>query len=90
MFGIANKKLCPTVALPAIPPWLLPQPEVDLDLAKQVRDQDEGNYRVIASSYIENNYGFLQIFTDGSKDPKTGIDYLLHMLVRCKTGQKGT
>ena len=72
MFGIANKKLCPTIALPAIPPWFLPQPEVDLDLAKQVRDQDEGNYGVIASSYIEKNYGFLQIFTDGSKDPKTG------------------
>ena len=72
MFGIANKKLCPTITLPAIPLWLLPQPEIDLDLAKQVRDQDEGNYGVIASSYIDKNYGFLQIFTDGSKDPKTG------------------
>ena len=50
----------------------MPQPEVDLYLAKQVRDQDEGNYGIIASSDFDKNYGFLQIFTDGSKDPKTG------------------
>ena len=72
VFAFANKNLCPTIALPAIPLWLLPQPEVDLDLAKQVRYQDEGNYGIIASSYIDKNYGFVQIFTDGSKDPKTG------------------
>ncbi|XP_016419840.1 uncharacterized protein LOC107749259 [Sinocyclocheilus rhinocerous] len=70
--GIMERNYSPTVVLPTIPPWFLPQPEIDFSLLELMRDEYGGNYKIF-NSYIRGNYyGYLQIYTDGSKDPKTG------------------
>jgi hypothetical protein len=43
------------VVLPAIPPWLLPQPVIDLGLLERVRTVEEGVYSVV-SEHLRTQY----------------------------------
>lgn len=40
--GIINCDVCPTVVLPATPPWLFPMPEVDVQLLMKIKDKHRG------------------------------------------------
>lgn len=69
---ILDRNYSPTVVLPATPPWLLPQPEIDLRLLELIRGERGGNCKMFNTYIRKNYYGSLQMYTDGSKDPKTG------------------
>ena len=72
--GLFGKKFSPSVVLPAIPPWLLPQPMIVLGLLYRVRAGEEGVDPVnIVSEHLRTQYyAVLNIFTDVSMDHKTG------------------
>jgi hypothetical protein len=70
--GLFGREFSPSVVLPAIPPWFLPQPVMGLGLLEKVRDVEEGVDSVVREHLRTQYYAFLNIFTDGSKDPKTG------------------
>lgn len=70
--GLLERSFSPSVVLAAIPPWLLSQPHVDLKLLDYVRDESGGNCEIVSSYIRRRYYSWLQIYTDGSKDPKTG------------------
>ena len=67
-----RKKFSSSVVLPAIPPWLLPLQVIDVGLLERVRDVEEGVYLVVSEHLRIQYCSFLNIFTDGSKDPKQG------------------
>lgn len=60
--------------LSAVPPWLLPQPIVDLSLLKRLHSmKDKINVQAYVNTVLHEQYGqFIQIFTDGSKNPENG------------------
>jgi hypothetical protein len=39
--GLFGREFSPSVVLPAIPPWFLPQTVIDLGLLERVRDVEE-------------------------------------------------
>ena len=52
-----------------IPIWLYPEIEVDFNLIEMRREWEEGEIAYKASNYIrDKHYGYLDIYTDGSKD----------------------
>ena len=59
------------MVLPGIQPWFLPQPVIDLGLLERVKDDDDDD-SVVSEQLRTKCYAFLNIFTDGSKDPITG------------------
>ena len=60
--------------LSAVPPWLLPQPIVDLSLLKRLHSmKNKINVQAYVNTVLHEQYGhFIQIFTDGSKNPENG------------------
>uniref|UniRef100_A0A671QEF9 Reverse transcriptase domain-containing protein n=1 Tax=Sinocyclocheilus anshuiensis TaxID=1608454 RepID=A0A671QEF9_9TELE len=73
--GISDINIAPSVATSAIPPWLFPMPVVDIQLYEEKHNQERSMLTNIAvQQYIEQTYySILQIYTDGSKDPESGI-----------------
>ena len=65
-------KYGPALALSCIPPWLLPDPEVNIDLLTgKSKHLNKQSFAQACLSYLNTSfYGYLKIFTDGSKDPK--------------------
>ena len=61
-------KCSPTVPLPAIPPWILPDATVDNSLLKK-KDKDIENiiHSQTVQPYINNYHGYVQLYTDASK-----------------------
>ncbi|CAJ1057684.1 RNA-directed DNA polymerase from mobile element jockey [Xyrichtys novacula] len=70
--GLCNMQFVSSHSLPEIPPWVFQEPTVDFGIQDKVKKKS-GNTGDIVQRYIEQNYANkLLIFTDGSKDPKTG------------------
>ncbi|XP_046732719.1 uncharacterized protein LOC124403146 [Silurus meridionalis] len=68
-----NHEIAPSVALPAIPPWLFHNPVIDLRVAKLLSNLGKNvSIELIVQQYITREYDdALQVFTDGSKDPES-------------------
>ncbi len=72
--GIESNKFASVIVTPPIAPWLLEQPEVDLNIHKEIKGMGEGiNLKAYVKEYIKSmHYSFLQIYTDGSKNIEPG------------------
>ncbi|XP_016409773.1 RNA-directed DNA polymerase from mobile element jockey-like isoform X2 [Sinocyclocheilus rhinocerous] len=71
---LKDHEIAPSVAIPAIPPWLFPMPLIDLQIHKVIK-KPEMNMptEVVVQQYIKQEYySVLQVFTDGSKEPESG------------------
>lgn len=59
-----------------IPPWIFPEPKVNLDIIKKIKEWLENGKENICNLVQEfmnkKYYGYLEIYTDGSKDPGNG------------------
>lgn len=70
--------LGPSVVIGIIPPWLFPMAKVDINLNKN-KEIYENNTKVYIEKYIQTNYfTYLQIFTDVSKVPESGVTCRKH------------
>lgn len=70
--GVYGREFCPTVWWPKTPVWVLEPVDVDLHLMK-VKERNK-NVDLVHEvyTYIERKYKeYVQVFTDGSKDPMT-------------------
>ena len=72
--GARAQKWITRVAGFGIPPWFLPQPMLDLGLLERLRAGEErvDSVNGVSEHLRTQYYAFLNIFTDESKDPKTG------------------
>jgi len=69
--GIKELKITPRVVIPAVPLWIMPQPEVDLKILeiRQKEGQSEREAIQVRDS-LWLNYGHkVQVFADASKNP---------------------
>ena len=71
-YGLKELNYGPALALSCIPPWLLPDPEVNIDLLTEKSEHvTKHRFAQACLSYLNTSfYGYLKIFTDGSKYPK--------------------
>ncbi len=58
-----------------VPTWIIPDVEIDLEILDKKREWEEmGNIKYNVNKYIQERfYASMHIYTDGSKDPKTGL-----------------
>lgn len=72
---LQERKFSPTVPYPITPPWLFPPLIVDLHLQEEIkRHKGKGNWAEIVDDRLRSVYkSFIAVFTDGSKDPKSGL-----------------
>ena len=71
--GIGNLNVCPPVCRSDVPLWLIPDPIVDLYFLKtSKRKMSEDVVEEIKARQGHIWGGYLQIYTDGSKDPESG------------------
>lgn len=68
--GIRDINLAPAVPTSAIPPWLFHKPVVDLLLHEEKHKNNMLNEKEIQQYINQSYFNYLQIYTDGSKDPK--------------------
>jgi ribonuclease HI len=73
--GINNINISPTVVIPSIPPWLFLKPDVDLTLQDKMKKKEIIITKdiVVKQHLSQEYYNSIQIFTDGSKSPDTGL-----------------
>ncbi len=72
--GLCDIDIAPSVATSAIPPWLFPMPVVDIQLYEEKHKEKSILTNIAVQQYIElTYYSTVQIYTDGSKDPESGI-----------------
>nr|XP_055031454.1 uncharacterized protein LOC129420520 [Misgurnus anguillicaudatus]XP_055031455.1 uncharacterized protein LOC129420520 [Misgurnus anguillicaudatus]XP_055031456.1 uncharacterized protein LOC129420520 [Misgurnus anguillicaudatus] len=73
--GILNVRLSPTVVFPALAPWKMMWPEVDWFVLEEKRKaREEIDLVSVFKNRVGEEYGnFIQIYTDGAKDPETGV-----------------
>ena len=73
-FKVKEWNISLTVLISAVPPWLLPQPVIDLSLLKRLHSmKNKINVKAYVNTVLHEQYGqFIQIFTDGSKNPENG------------------
>ncbi len=75
--GLCDIDIAPSVATSAIPPWLFPMPVVDIQLYEEKHNKEKSTCiltNIAVQQYIElTYYSTVQIYTDGSKDPESGI-----------------
>lgn len=70
--GLGDVEVAPHLVWPVIPPWILPNPEVDMSVLGCVGAKEDSNYPGLVGRALEGNWkGYVQIYTDGSKDPVT-------------------
>ncbi len=72
--GSEDMEFSPTVPLPVRPPWLFVEPIVDLQILNSHLKSREGVdlCEVFYNHLNEEFNGYLDIYTDGSKDPQSG------------------
>ncbi|XDV45291.1 hypothetical protein PO909_013411, partial [Leuciscus waleckii] len=71
--GIEDCDVSPTVILSSIPPWIFPMPIIDLQIQMKIKNEKDILKNIIAQQYLDQTYSsWVQIFTDGSKDPISG------------------
>lgn len=72
---IINVRLTPTVVFPALAPWKMIWPEVDWFVLEEKRKaREEINVVSVFKNRVGEEYGnFIQIYTDGAKNPETEV-----------------
>lgn len=71
--GLGEIGVAPNLLWPVIPPWILPTPKVDMSVLKQIKEQKEPKYSCLVEQALGINWqGYVQIYTDGSKDLDSG------------------
>ncbi len=72
--GLEDMEFSPTVPLPIRPPWLIVEPIVDLQiLNSQLKSREEVDLCEVFYNHLNDEFnGYLDIYTDGSKDPQSG------------------
>ena len=70
---LKEKRYIPKVPLP-VTPWLFPSVSMDLYILEKIKiHKDFGNIAVLVEDRLQTVYQtFVQVYTDGSKDPSTG------------------
>ena len=72
--SIHDKNFCTGVLWPSVPLWELEVPKIDLKVLEFKSDNPESNLvHQFQCRVIERYKDHIFIFTDGSKDPETGI-----------------
>lgn len=73
-YRIKEFKFSPSLVLSAVPTWFLPSPEVNSELLKEKKEYpNEQSFAAYCQRYLETSfYGYVKIYTDGSKDPQNG------------------
>ncbi len=74
---LKDHEIAPSVAIPAIPPWLFPMPLIDLQIHKRIKKTEmnmptELVVQQLLLQQLQEYYSVLQVFTDGSKEPESG------------------
>ncbi len=79
-------RVIPTVILPMIPLWILPQPKIDLFLLESRQDKDQELLEAeLTKQYIGIKYEqYVQVFTDASKNPQNGQVGVAYVIPRLK------
>lgn len=74
MFGLKSLEFNSALVMSNVPPWILPAPDVNTELLKVKEDHpNDDGFAIHCKTYLKSAfYGFLHIFTDGSKNPQTG------------------
>ena len=74
MSGLRELEVGPSVVIGDVPPWLLPDPVVDLTVVEKRKDWSEvSDTRKLVDNYIgRSSCAFLPLFTDRSKHPERG------------------
>ncbi len=74
-FGVFGLKVSPIVVFPEVAPWKLVWPDIDWYLL-EVKRKGKGTIDLVSAFryHVMNKYGdFIQIFTDGAKQPETEV-----------------
>ena len=73
-YGLKDLKFSPALAMSSVPPWILPVPEINIDLLEEKKDHpDQQSFAIVCKKYLSSSYhGYIQIYTDGSKDIQNG------------------
>ena len=73
-FGVAELNLCPSIVYPEVAPWRLEWPDVDWGLLECRKSGEVVDLVGAFETLVKGKYGrYTQVFTDGSKDPETGM-----------------
>ena len=71
--GVKDLLMGPAVCWPPVPPWLLPEPDVDLSKLDQIKKKDAGDPVTLVNNYLKGKWAdYIQIYTDGSKNLNNG------------------
>ena len=70
--GLAGREFAPAVVLPAVPPWFMPRPVVDMGLLGGSRKEGVARAQGVEMYVDRKFFGFVQVFTDGAKNPEMG------------------
>lgn len=76
--GVAGLEICPTVPMPVIPPWIIPEATVDLTwLERKLNDSEFIMNAHTVQTYIDRYHSYVQIYTDASKrvENKIGVAF---------------
>ncbi len=83
-------RVIPTVILPMIPLWILPQPKKYLFLLEARQDKNQELLEAeLTKQYIGIKYEqYVQVFTDASKNPQNGQVGVCYSKVESVWGEK--
>lgn len=71
--GLGEIGVAPNLLWPGIPPWKLPTLDIDMSVLRQIKEQEDPQYSRLVEQALGRNWpGYVQIYTDGSKDLATG------------------
>lgn len=71
--GIDEYEISRIVTLSGIPSWMFPKPIVDFQIQTELKEDKNNQKNIIVQRYLDKYFSsWLQIFTDGSKDPVSG------------------
>lgn len=72
--GVSDMKISSSIVHPVIAPWKMRCPEVDWYLLEVKRKEESADLVGVFNDYITEVYkNFTQIYTDGTKNPETGV-----------------
>ena len=73
-YGMKQFEFSPALVLSGVPPWILPSPKIDTELLNKKKEHpNDLFFAAYCENYLNSSYyGFLKIFTDGSKEPSSG------------------
>ena len=79
--GLSGVRGGTAVVWPSVPPWLLPEVEVDFKISERMREKGRGDPEDLVRERIYEKWaGYLQVYTDGSMDPNSKrVGFTVHI-----------